>query len=359
MMDATLTLLREISELDGPSGYEAPVARYVGQALAEVGECSRDNLGSVICRLPGAGESPRVMIPGHLDEIGFMVKLVTKEGFVKFAPLGGWWSQVLLAQRVRILTSRGVVPGVIGSKPPHLLRESKRGEVVELQDMFIDVGATSREQAAEEFGILPGDPIVPDSPFRQMADPQMLLGKAWDDRAGVAMFIQALQRLQGSGHPNTIYGVGTVQEEVGLRGAQTAVETVQPDVALVAETAIAGDMPGIEEYESPVKMGAGPVIYVLDGSMIPNLRLRDLAIATCREQSLPYQTTVLERGGTDGGRIHVYARGVPSLVIGVPTRHIHSHAATMHLRDYQQCVDLLVALCARLDAATVASLTAD
>lgn len=355
----TLTLLREISELDGPSGYEAPVARYVQNALSGLAELSRDNLGSVVARLEGAAAGPRIMIPGHMDEIGFMVKLVTKEGFVKFAPLGGWWSQVLLAQRVRILTNKGPVLGVIGSKPPHLLRDSKRGDVVEMQDMFIDVGATGKEQAVETFGILPGDPIVPESAFRPMADPDMLLGKAWDDRAGVAMFIQALQQLKGTGHPNTVYGVGTVQEEVGLRGAQTAVELVNPDVALIAETAIAGDMPGIEEHESPVKMGQGPVIYVLDGSMIPNLRLRDLAIQTCREQELPYQTTVLERGGTDGGRIHVYARGVPSLVIGVPTRHIHSHAATMHRRDYEQCVALLVALCRKLDTATVAGLTAE
>jgi putative aminopeptidase FrvX len=358
-MKPTLDLLREISELDGPSGFEAPVGRYVAAALADTGEITRDNLGSVICRQRGDGDEPRVMIAGHMDEIGFMVKLVTKEGFVKFAPLGGWWSQTLLAQRVRIHTNKGIVTGVVGSKPPHLLRDNKRNEVVDMQDMFIDVGATDREQAQDVFGILPGDPIVPDSAFVQMSDEQMLLGKAWDDRAGVAMFMETLWQLADGGHPNTVYGVGTVQEEVGLRGAQTAADAVQPQVALIAETAIAGDMPGIEEHESPVKMGQGPVIYVLDGSMIPNLRLRDLAIEACGQESLPYQTTVLERGGTDGGRIHVYARGVPSLVIGVPTRHIHSHAAIMHLRDYQQCVQLMVALCRKLDAATVASLTAD
>ena len=246
----------------------------------------------------------------------------------------------------------------MGSKPPHLLRGDKRNDVVDMNDMFIDVGATDKDQAQDAFGILPGDCIVPDSPFAQMSDPDMLLGKAWDDRAGVAMFMETLDRLSRVAHPNTVYGAGTVQEEVGLRGAQTAVDAIKPQVALIAETAIAGDMPGIEEHESPVKMGQGPVIYVLDGSMIPNLRLRDLTIETCRQEGLPFQTTVLERGGTDGGRIHVYARGVPSLVIGVPTRHIHSHAGIMHLRDYQQCVQLMTALCRRLDADTVASLTA-
>lgn len=358
-MKPTLELLREITELDGPSGFEAPVGRYVAEALAGIGEITRDNLGSVICRKRGGSDAPRVMIAGHMDEIGFMVKLVTKEGFVKFAPLGGWWSQVLLAQRVRILTSKGVVPGIVGSKPPHLLRDNKRNEVVEMADMFVDVGARDKEQAQDLFGILPGDPIIPDSGFMQMSDEQMLLSKAWDDRAGVAMFMETLAQLGDGDHPNTVYGVGTVQEEVGLRGAQTAADAVHPDVSLIAETAIAGDMPGIEEHESPVKMGQGPVIYVLDGSMIPNLRLRDLAIATCKQEGLPFQTTVLERGGTDGGRIHVYARGVPSLVIGAPTRHIHSHAGIMHLGDYQQCVQLMVALCRKLDAATVASLTAE
>lgn len=359
-MTDTLTLLQEITDLPGPSGYEAPVARYVAGKLADCGEVSRDNLGSVICRQPGKGDQPRVMIAGHMDEIGFMVKLVTKDGYVKFTPLGGWWSQVLLAHRVRILTSKGPVLGVIGSKPPHLLKDDQRGKVVEIADMFIDVGARDREHAAEELGIRPGDPIVPESAFARLGDPDMLLAKAWDDRAGVAMMIETMQALKKARkkHPNTVYGVGTVQEEVGLRGAVTAVEAVHPDVALVAETAIAGDMPGIDEVESPVKMGAGPVVYVLDGSMIPNLRLRDLALDTCKELNLPAQTCVLERGGTDGGRIHLHARGVPSVVIGVPTRHIHSHQAVMHLRDYQQSVELMVGLCRKLDAATVAGLTA-
>lgn len=356
-MSDTVQLLQELTELDGPSGYEAPVANYVADCLQGVAEISRDNLGSVIACHQGEGGQPRVMLAGHLDEVGFMVKLVTPEGYVKFTPLGGWWSQVLLAQRVKILTSRGAITGVIGTKPPHLLTEEKRKALPEIRDMFIDVGAASREQATEEFGILPGDPIVPASLFTRMADPDLLLARAWDDRAGVAMMIQALQRLVAEGHPGTLYAAGTVQEEVGLRGAQTAVNTIKPDVALICETAIAGDVPGIEEHESAVKIGGGPVIYILDGSMIPNLRLRDLALSTCRELGFTPQISILERGGTDGGRVHLHAGGVPTLVLGVPTRHIHTHAGIMHLRDYEQSVDLIVALCRKLDAATVAGLT--
>ncbi|NPV48704.1 MAG: M42 family metallopeptidase [Armatimonadetes bacterium] len=357
-MNETLTLLQELTDLDGPPGYEAMVGRYVAGKLAGLGTVEQDNLGSVLCHQVGASDTPRVMIAGHMDEIGFMVKLVTKEGFIKFSPLGGWWSQVLLAQRVRIHTTRGVVTGVIGSKPPHLLKEDQRNKVVEISDMFIDVGARDKEHAVEELGIRPGDPIVPDSSFTRLAAPDLLLAKGWDDRIGVAMMIEALQELAATEHPNTVIGAATVQEEVGLRGAQTAVQAVQPDVALVTETAIAGDMPGIEETESSVKLGAGPVIYVLDGSMIPNLRLRDLALDTSRELGIPCQTCVLERGGTDGGRIHVHARGVPSLVLGVPTRHIHSHAGIINYQDYLKSVQLLVGICRRLDAATVAGLAA-
>lgn len=358
-MTDTRRLLEDLTNLDGPSGYEAPVARFVADALAPVGEITRDNLGSVVCCKPGVSDRPRIMIAGHMDEIGFMVKLVTKDGFIKFSPLGGWWSQVLLAQRVRLLTAKGPVLGIIGSKPPHLLKEDQRSKVVDMADMFIDVGARDHDHAAEELGIRPGDPIVPVSEFTPLADPNMLLAKAWDDRAGVAMMIETMQELKKSRKktPNTVYGVGTVQEEVGLRGATTAADVVQPDVALIAETAIAGDMPGIDEAESPVKMGQGPVVYVLDGSMIPNNRLRDLALDTAKELGFTAQTCVLERGGTDGGRIHLHAKGVPSLVLGVPTRHIHSHAAVMHLVDYQQSVQLLVGLCRKLDAATVAGLT--
>lgn len=357
-MSDTLTLLQELTDLDGPPGYEAVVGRYVADKLAGLGDLELDNLGGVFCSQAGTADRPRIMIAGHMDEIGFMVKLVTKEGFVKFSPLGGWWSQVLLAQRVRIHTANGPVTGVIGSKPPHLLKDDQRNKVVEIGDMFIDVGARDKEHAVDELGIRPGDPIVPVSAFTPLADPNLLLAKGWDDRVGVAMVIEALQELATEAHSNTVVGAATVQEEIGLRGAQTAVQVIQPDVALVAETAIAGDMPGIEETESPVKLGAGPVVYVLDGSMIPNLRLRDLALETCRELCIPSQTCVLERGGTDGGRIHVHARGVPSLVLGVPTRHIHSHAGIIHYQDYLQSVQLLVALCQRLDTQTVAGLTA-
>lgn len=247
-MSDLLPLLSDLTNVNGVSGFEAPVARIVKSQLQDICEISGDNLGSVICRLKSSGPGPKVALAGHLDEIGFMVNVVTKEGFVKFLNLGGWWDQVLLAQRVVIETHKGPVMGVIGSKPPHILPAEKRNEIVKARDMFVDVGATSKEEA-EALGIRPGDAITPVSEFTELSVAGRLLAKAWDDRVGVALFVHALQRLNGQSVPNELYGLGTVQEEVGLRGAATSAFAVQPDVCIVLETAIAGDVPGITEDE--------------------------------------------------------------------------------------------------------------
>ncbi len=357
MKKGTLDLLEQLTSVNGVPGFESRVTAIMRERLDEIAECSTDNLGSLIARLDGAAEQPRVMLAGHVDEIGFMVKLVTEDGFVKFASLGGWWDQVLLAQRVVIETSGGSVTGVIGSKPPHLLPDEERKKVVKARDMFIDVGAEDREEATEQFGIRPGDPIVPCSPFEVLSSDDRLLAKAWDDRVGVALAIETLEALDDTDHPNTVYAVGTVQEEVGLRGAETAADAVDPDVALILETAIAGDVPGISDDESNVELGAGVTLYVLEGSAIPNLRLRDLAIDICEKRDLDYQLTVLERGGTDAGRVHLHDTGVPCLAIGVPTRHIHTHAGIISARDYETTLRLITAMCETLDDETVAQMT--
>jgi len=359
MKKATIELLRELTEANGVPGFEGRVAAIMRAQLRDVAdEVCTDGLGSLIARLDGAAERPRVMLAAHMDEIGFMAKLVTDEGYVKFANLGGWWDQVLLGQRVVIETAKGPVRGIIGAKPPHLLSDEDRKKVMAANDMFIDVGAKDRDEACSELGIRAGDPIVPWSPFEVLAGGgDRLLGKGWDDRVGVGLAIEVLQAMQGKQHPNALFAVGTVQEEVGLRGAETSADVVDPDVALVLETGIAGDVPGIKPEESHVKLGGGVAIYVLEGSAIPNLRLRNLAIDICEERGLDYQLTILQRGGTDAGRIHQHARGVPSLVLGVPCRHIHTHAGVIDARDYDTTLKATLALCEALDEQTVASLT--
>jgi endoglucanase len=297
------------------------------------------------------------MLAGHMDEIGFMVRHITKEGFVKFVPLGGWWDQVLLGQRVIIKTHKGDVVGVIGAKPPHLLPADERKKVVEKKDMYIDIGASSQAEV-DEAGVRVGDPIVPDAQFTPLAGGKTYLSKAFDDRVGCALVVEALQHFAAKEHPNVIYGAATTQEEVGLRGAGTSAEVVNPDVAIVLESDIAGDVPGIKEEESAVKLGKGPTVILYDRSMIPNLRLRDLVIDTAKALEIPLQFSAIEGGGTDAGAIHRHKVGVPSVVIGVAARHIHSHGAIIHRDDYDNAVKLLTGLIGRLDSETVAGLTA-
>jgi putative aminopeptidase FrvX len=355
-MDNTEKLLKEITEASGVPGYEGDVRAIMRRYLEDVAVIEQDKMGSLIGKRVGESERPRVMLAGHMDEIGFMVKLVTKEGFIKFVPLGGWWDQVLLGHRVTIKTAKGNVVGVLGAKPPHMLDADERKKVVEKKDMYIDVGACSEEEA-RDMGVRPGDPIIPVSDFTVMTNPRFYLSKAFDDRLGCALAVQTLRQLVEEEHPNTAYAVGTVQEEVGTRGAKTSAFAINPDVGIVLEVDIAGDVPGIKPDETAVKMGGGPTLLVYDARMIPNLKLRDLVIATAQELEIPLQFSAMPGGATDGAQIHLHNEGVPTVVIGVPTRHIHSHNAILCRDDYDQALKLVVELVKKLDAGTVAGLT--
>jgi endoglucanase len=348
-MDSTLQYLKELVEAHGVPGFEGDVAAVLERRLKGVGTVSRDRLGSFICEKKGPAGGPRVMLAGHLDEVGFLVRSVTKEGFVRFLPLGGWWGHVVLGQRVIIRTRKGDVVGVVGSKPPHELREEDRKRVLEVREMFIDVGATSDWAVQKKLDIRTGDPIVPDSAFTVMANPSLLLAKAWDNRIGCAIATETLRAL-GDAHPNTVYAVATAQEEVGLRGAQTSAHKIAPDVGIALDVGIAHDTPGTEGDE---KLGGGPLVVVYDATVIPNRRLLDLVIDTARKMKIHLQFETIERGGTDAGRIHMNAEGVPSLSMGVPARYIHSHVSIIDRRDFDKTVKLLAAVVKRLDRKTV------
>jgi len=323
--------------------------------MEPLGEVSQDKLGSLVCHQPHEG--PRVMLVGHMDEIGFIITHISDDGFIKFLQLGGWWDQVLLGQRVLIKTHQGDVLGVIGAKPPHLLPADERNKLVVKKDMYIDIGATSKDEV-EAAGVRLGDPAVPDSSFSILANPKTYLSKAFDNRIGCALVIDALRHFQAEGgNPNDLFGVQTVMEEIGLRGATTSVRAVDPDVAIILESDIAGDVPGIKPEESSVKLGGGPTVMIYDVRMIPNLKLRNLVIDTAAELDIPLQFSAMPGGATDGGIIHLHGTGVPTVVIGVPARHIHSHGAIIHRDDYDNAVQLLVAVVAKLDEATVAGLT--
>ena len=356
MLDASEELLRELTEAHGISGHEGEVREIIRRHLRDITTLEQDRLGSLVCRKDGDAKTPRIMLAGHMDEIGFIVKLLTDEGFIKFSPIGGWWGHVMLAQRVVVKTRKGDVVGMIGSKPPHVLSEEERKKLLEPKDMYVDVGATSLDEL-KEIGIRPGDPIVPICPFTILGTGKTYLGKAFDDRVGCGLVIEVIKKLAQEKHPNTVYGVGTVQEEVGLRGAHTSSWVVDPDVGITLEAGIAGDVPDVKKEEAQERLGKGPVIVIRDGSMLPNLRLRDLFVETAEQLNLPFQFDMLERGGTDSGAIHLHRRGVPNLVIAVPTRHIHSHVGILHRQDYDQAIQLVTAAVKRLDASVVASLT--
>jgi len=355
-MDFTINLLKVLTETPGVPGYETPIRSVVRDYLEKYGELTQDKIGSVICRKNGIADNPRIMLAGHMDEIGFMVKQITAEGFIKFLPLGGWFDQVLLGQRVILQSSKGDVVGVIGAKPPHLLSPEDREKVVKRKDMYIDIGASSKDEV-EKAGIRLGDPIIPRADFVELAGGFTYLSKAFDDRVGTALVISTLHELKNNDHPNTVYGVATVMEEVGVRGATTSVRAVDPDVAIVLESDIAGDVPGIKPDESNIKLGQGPTVILYDARMIPNIRFRDLVLRTAEKIDVPIQLSTIEGGATDGAAIHLHGIGVPTIVIGVAARHIHSHSSIIHRQDYDNAVKLLIALVLRLDANTVASLT--
>ena len=349
-------MLKELTEASGVSGYEGEARELMRKYLSPLGELSQDKLGSLICRKAGASGQPRIMLAGHMDEIGFMVKLITKEGFIHFTPLGGWPSQHLPAQRIIIQTRNGDIPGLIEARPPHLLSEEERKKQVDRKEMFIDIGAGSREEV-EEIGVRVGDPIVPVSAFTIMAGKKKTyMAKAFDDRVGCALTVAVLRELAAKPHPNTVYGVATVQEEVGCRGATTSAEAVNPDVAFALDVSPIGDIPGIPPDQTSEKIGGGPSILIYDTRMIPNIKLRDLAINTAQELGIAIQLSALEFGGYDTSAIHLHGTGVPSLAIGIPTRHVHSHAAIMRRDDFDSTVRLLVALIHKLDKDTVSGL---
>jgi len=356
--EEALDFLKRVCEAVGPSGFEDDALRMFHEYASRFAdEVVRDNLGSLVLVKRGKSERPKVLVAGHMDEVGFIVTGITNEGFINFTPLGGWFEQVLLAQRVVIRTKNGPVIGVIASKPPHLLTPEERQKVVQISQMYIDVGATNKEEV-EKLGVRIGDPVAPWSPFTRTAFSDRVMAKALDDRVGAFIAFEVLRYLSESGteHPNTYYAAATVQEEVGLRGAETVGWVVDHDVAIVAEVDIAGDVPGIKPHEAQAKLGKGPTVVVYDRSMIPNQRLKEFVIQVAEEAKIPYQLSAVS-GGTDAGRLHLYRGGRPSIVIGVPTRHIHSHVSVISLSDLENAVKLVAELVLRLDEETVRRFT--
>ncbi|AKP48160.1 MULTISPECIES: M42 family metallopeptidase [Bacillus] len=348
MNQETLELFRQLTELPGASGNEHAVRAFMKEQLSQYAdEVVQDRLGSIFGVKKGNG--PVVMVAGHMDEVGFMITSITDNGMLRFQPLGGWWNQVLLAQRVQIITENGPVIGVIGSIPPHLLSEEQRKKPMEIKNMLIDIGADDREDA-ERIGIKPGQFAVPICPFTPLANQKKILAKAWDNRYGCGLAIELLKEVKDETLPNTLYSGATVQEEVGLRGAQTAANMIKPDIFFALDASPANDMSGDKNQFG--QLGQGALIRIYDRTMVTHRGMREFVLDTAESNQIPYQFFV-SQGGTDAGRVHLSNEGVPSAVIGICSRYIHTHASMIHVDDYQAAKELLIKLVRSCDQSTV------
>jgi len=366
----SIVFFEKLSNCFGPSGFEREALKIVRDYIRPYSDkVSVDKLGSLLFEKRGSSDAPVVMLPGHVDEVGYIVSSINKQGFITFNPLGGWFDQTLLGQRVRIRTSDGDVNGVIAAKPPHLLTDEERSKVVKKDQMFIDVGA-SNEEEVKAMGIRIGNPAVPISLFSAMEKKKfkngkakgketICFGKGFDDRVGACTAAEVVRILTEKNikHPNKVIGCATVQEEVGLRGARTASYMSKPDVCITLEVDICGDVTGIEPQQAPTKMGDGPSITTNDSSMIPNPALVEFIMGVAKKCRIPYQLSQIARGGTDAGIIHLNNSGCPSVVMSVPTRHIHSHVGVFSMNDLDNCIKLVVEVVKRLDKKTVDGFT--
>ncbi|MGM8213390.1 M42 family metallopeptidase [Virgibacillus sp. W0430] len=339
MNEETFKLFKTLTELQGAPGNEHAVRNFMKKQLEKYADdVIQDNLGGVFGVKKGTG--PTVMVAGHMDEVGFMVTQITKNGMLRFQPLGGWWNQVLLAQRVQVMTKNGPVIGVISSIPPHNLTEAQRKKPMELKNMLIDIGADDQEDV-QNIGVKPGDSVVPICPFTPMANDKKILAKAWDNRYGCGLAVELLKAVQNEQLPNQLVSGATVQEEVGLRGAKVAANLIQPDVFYALDASPANDMDGSEEAFG--KIGAGALLRIFDRTMITQHKLKEFILDTAESNYIPYQYFV-SQGGTDAGRIHIANDGVPSAVIGICARYIHTSASIIHIDDYEAAKALLIKL---------------
>jgi len=331
--------LEKLSNACGVAGREEEVKRLLSEMLKPyVDEVKEDKLGNVIGVKRGGENAPKVMLAAHIDEIGLLIKTISKDGFLQFTKIGGIDDRILIAQNVIVHTEKGPLHGIIGSKPPHIQKEEERKKVVTYDELFIDIGAESFEEA-KQMGVKIGDPVSFNIKFAKIGK-DSALGKAFDDRVGCAVMIEAMKQLEKT--ECTVYAVGTVQEEVGLRGATTAAFGLYPDVGIAIDVTVAGDVPGVKEFEAPVKLRKGPSLTVADYGLITHPKVLRLLIDAAEKNGIPYQLETGLQGTTDAARISLTREGVPSGVISIPTRYIHSPASLLSLKDAENAVKLTV-----------------
>lgn len=345
-----LQLVKELSEASGVPGYESEIAGIVTSKLSAIGAAiDNDYMGNVFGTLVGSSKSPRVMLAAHMDEVGLVVHSINDDGTLKFIVNGAWWHRLMLQQPVLVKASGGnTIPGIISIGSSFF--SSKNLDKLDTQEMmYIDIGASGRNEAVEDFGIWPGDCVVFDSPFRPMANSDIYAGKAFDNRLGLATIIESMKTLGRGTHPNTAVAAVTVQEEVGRRGASAAASFCKPDVAIIVEGPPADDIPA-GKNRSQCAMGRGVHIRRQEPGFIASAGLHRFVISVAEEAGIRFQMAVSPIGGTDGAVIHKAGIGIPTIMFGVPVRYAHAHHGLFHSGDYMEAVKLLTAIIQKLDS---------
>jgi endoglucanase len=344
--DETKSLLKSLTQASGVSGYERDVGKIILNELKEhVDWIETDNFGNVISlKKATVKDGPKIMLAGHMDEVGLLIKHIDEKGFLYFERIGGVSQRSLFFQPVTIHCKNGSISGLTCCKPPETPEEANK--VPDLKAFFIDIGAKSRVEA-EKLGVRIGDSVTFERPFKALGSGNILVSKAFDDRVGVCVIVETMKNLARKRVEANVYGVADVQEEVGCRGAQVAAYRIAPDMAIAVDITVAGDLPGVPEKEMVTKVGLGPAIKVMDqagGSLglISHLKVRELLVSTAEEEKIPYQMEVLPRGSTDAATIHLTREGVPSCVVSIPTRYAHSYEL-LDIKDVINAVKLLTA----------------
>lgn len=340
-----IAFLKEITDIQGTSGNEDAVREFLRkkyEPLADKIEC--DNLGSLMATLNGKG--PRILAVGHMDEVGFIVRYITPDGFIKFSRCGFFFITGVMSQHFTILTDKGPVDALCALGP-----ESFGKEFPDMDKLTLDVGCTSKEEAVK-LGIQVGDFIVPKGNFTQLGlDKKYLVNKAWDNRIGCAVSLRVMEALKNEEHPNTLIGGGSVQEEVGTRGAKTLGYLSCADIAFSIDVGIADDMNGA--LHEGISLGKGPELCLMDSCTISNRKLLKFAVSVAEECKIPYQVSIMKHGGTDASEFQHTKNGMPVLLINVPSRYAHTPTSMIHYDDYINTIKLMTELIKRLDQKNV------
>ncbi|MCG1145440.1 M42 family metallopeptidase [Staphylococcus epidermidis] len=341
-MPESKALLKSLTDVNGISGHEMQVKSLMKDYLTPVSdEIVEDRLGGIFGKKNATHGTKSLMISGHLDEIGFIVTQIDEQGYIYFTPIGGWWNQVMLSQKVTITTENGKeIRGIIGSKPPHALSPEERKKPVDIKNMYIDIGVGSKEEA-KEAGIELGNMITPYSEFESLANDKYLTAKAFDNRYGCALAVDVLQQLKDENIDINLYAGATVQEEVGLRGAKVAANLIKPDLAIAVDVGVAYDVPGMTSEKNEGKLGDGPLAILMDATSIAHNGLRKHIKDVAEHHNIPVQWATTPGGGTDAGSIHVANEGIPTITIGVPLRYMHSNVSVLNIDDYTNSVRLI------------------